>query len=710
MYSSSLASWQPYLEACDFFFFATLRLCEKGSFMTEEQYSVKSQFTLLHPMYSSASTGRREFKCRFVRAGRIRGAGNKPTNIIVEAEALQSALMRGMFEGKAVFIDHSGFFESPSIKNLAGVTHDPHWNEAEQAVDGTISFYNKAGVDGINPITALLDELLTDPTPPDIGLSLVFWPKWAPRDSDSDPRRIVEILHVESVDLVFEPAADGRILQALSSLYQLPPITYQPKGESITMTPIPESASTQEPTANSPRQYPDVPTPDDSIQMWLPAMASIAASQIIANSGLPGASQDRLRSKQYATPTDVNTAIEDERKYLAALASSNVVQIGGQAPRGANIQVGMDGIERLSLALEALINGSLPPSGVAPLSGIREAYMLLSGDYEMTGLFHSDRIQFAAVTSATMANIVANALNKVIVNQFQEYPRWWERIVTQQDFSTLQQVKWITLGGVGELPTVAEGASYTELTWDDMSESSTFVKKGGYLGLTLEAIDKDDTRKLQAAPRALAQAAWLTLSKSVSAIFTDNSGVGPTLGTDSKALFHADHGNLGSTALSASEYAVVRTAMRKQTELNSGERLGGLIVPKYILVPPDLEITALKVLASEYDYTYALANAPAAPANVLTEGNTFNERLNLAKDRVVVVDLWTDTDDWAAVADPRLYPSIGLGFRYGRTPEIFSVASPTAGLMFTNDTMPVKVRFFFAVGPTDYRGLYKENV
>jgi hypothetical protein len=43
-------------------------------------------------------------------------------------------------------------------------------------------------------------------------------------------------------------------------------------------------------------------------------------------------------------------------------------------------------------------------------------------------------------------------------------------------------------------------------------------------------------------------------------------------------------------------------------------------------------------------------------------------------------------------------------------PEIFSVASPTAGLMFTNDTMPVKVRYFFATGPMDYRGLYKENV
>ena len=82
----------------------------------------------------------------------------------------------------------------------------------------------------------------------------------------------------------------------------------------------------------------------------------------------------------------------------------------------------------------------------------------------------------------------------------------------------------------------------------------------------------------------------------------------------------------------------------------------------------------------------------------------------MAKNRVIVVDLWTDANDWAACADPRLYPTIGLGFRYGRAPEVFSVASPTAGLMFTNDTMPVKVRFFFAVGPIDYRGLYKANV
>jgi len=38
------------------------------------------------------------------------------------------------------------------------------------------------------------------------------------------------------------------------------------------------------------------------------------------------------------------------------------------------------------------------------------------------------------------------------------------------------------------------------------------------------------------------------------------------------------------------------------------------------------------------------------------------------------------------------------------------VAAPNSGLMFSNDVMPVKVRFFFAVAPMDWRGMYKHNV
>jgi hypothetical protein len=351
------------------------------------------------------------------------------------------------------------------------------------------------------------------------------------------------------------------------------------------------------------------------------------------------------------------------------------------------------------------LSGTRPPDGIQPLSGIRELYHLLSGDFEMAGLFRDDRVYLANVNSATMAAMTADALNKRVVNLFQQYPRWWEAFASIEDFASLQDVKWITLGGVGELPTVSEGAAYSELTWDDMVETDAFVKKGGYLGLTLEAIDKDDTRRLVAAPRALAQAAWLTLAKSISAIFTGTSGTGPLM-SDSNRLFDAgNHTNLLTDPLSFAAYVAVRTAMRKQTELHSAERLGALTAPKFLLVPPDLEIAALQVLASEGE-----PGTADNDANPLARGNEHDERLRSARSRVIVIDLWTDANDWAAVADPMLYPSIGLGFRYGRTPEIFSVASPTAGLMFTNDVMPVKVRFFFAVGPTDWRGLHKSNV
>ncbi len=182
--------------------------------------------------------------------------------------------------------------------------------------------------------------------------------------------------------------------------------------------------------------------------------------------------------------------------------------------------------------------------------------------------------------------------------------------------------------------------------------------------------------------------------------------------SDSIALFHASsHGaNLVTTALSMTAWNAARLAMRKQTELNSSERLGALTAPKFLLVPPDLEVTALQIMSSDKDYTYALSNGTASPENVNSDGNWRMERLAFARDRVIVVDLWTDTTDWAAVCDPNLWPTIGIGYRYGRTPEVFSVASPTAGLMFSNDTLPVKVRYFFAVAPIDYRGMYHAHV
>ena len=658
----------------------------------------------------ASATDQRLFSARYVRAGIVRACGNQPSKISVSDIALKDAVSKGLFNGKAVFIDHPGFFQYPSIRNLVAVTEGSYFDEVELAVNGDLVFYNTPDA---KVVSDLLIELLAQEKPPDIGLSLVFWSKKIINPDDSVT--IIDINHIESVDLVFEPAADGRVLQALSALNQFPAVQPGKIQNPLSTPEVPRSSSMSiqdnlQEIQKREAELASTPAGDAAAdpQAWAAAAAETVAQVMISSSDLPQASKDRLSKAKYTSPAQVVTAIAFEHDYLASLIEDNVVQLPGQAPRGAEIQFGRSSFDQLTAAFDAMLDGVRPPDGIRPLSGIRELYNLLSGDYDLTGVFHADRVQFANVTCATMAGLVANALNKRVVNEFMQYPRWWEPFTMPEDFNTLQQVKWITLAGIGELPTVAEGAAYTELAWDDKTETADFIKKGGYLGITLEAIDKDDTGRLRAAPRALAQGAYLTLAKSVSAVFTAQTGTGPNM-ADGYALFDATyHFNLGTSALSATSWASTRSAMRSQLELDGGggspAYMGPLCAPRFLLVPNELENTALQILG-------AVSSGSANYLdNVWAEGDSMTERLRSARTRVIVVDMWTNADNWAALADPLLYPTIGIGYRYGRVPEIFSVSAPNQGLMFTNDVMPVKVRFFFAVGPMEWRGMYKHNV
>ena len=85
----------------------------------------------------------------------------------------------------------------------------------------------------------------------------------------------------------------------------------------------------------------------------------------------------------------------------------------------------------------------------------------------------------------------------------------------------------------------------------------------------------------------------------------------------------------------------------------------------------------------------------------------------------VVVPHWTDADNWAAIADPAMFPAIWLIWLRGRrTPELFSADDERAGAMFTNDTLRYKARMFGArfsstydTAPVgDFRPLHKSNV
>jgi len=661
---------------------------------------------LLQPATRRTISGRREYECVFMQPGHVKREDQEPSNWLIPAQAIQAAAQ--IFDSIASYLDHPELFgfgwrQPPSVKDLVGVTFNPRWSEEEQALLGGIRLYDEEPGSPGAFVGALLDQILADKDKglevPQMGLSAVVFHESA-QDDETGLLTTTAFTYAQSVDFVYDAGAHGYVRAALSAAGW----NDQPRRVwTIGALPHTQGGANMppEPNATPTGGTPDVPQPAAPASDPLAALAAqveTLAAQVatLAPPPAPDPEQARLDALQ--------EAVERLTATIASQEEPQTIQGMGQ-PTLMHAQTGLDQVQ---LAVEAMLSGVRPPDGIRPLSGIRELYHLLSGDFNMTGLFHEENVYLANVTCSTMANLVADALNKRVVNEYVQYPRWWEPIVTPEDFTSLQDIKWITVGGVGELPTVAEGEAYSEMTWDDLQQKDSFIKKGGYLGLTLEAIDKDDTRKIANAPRVLAQSAWLTLSKSISAIFTANSGVGPNIYYDdsnTRALFHTSNGNLGTTAFSWAAWVATQVAMMKQTEHNSSERLGGLTAPYYCLVPIDLKVTALQNFASQGE-----PGTGDNDENPFARGNDHEARMRAASERVIVVPLWTDTNDWAAVADPRLWPTIGLGFRFGRTPEIFSVTSPTAGLMFTNDTMPVKVRFIYATGPMDYRGLYKHNV
>ena len=433
------------------------------------------------PPNRKSTPGRPAYRCRFVKAGRVRAQGGKMSNIVVEPGALESASKAGRFDKLAVFVDHSGFFEYPSVRNLAGVTSDVEWDRDTQSVMGTITLYSEA-----EPIAKLINELLADgQNSPDVGLSIVFWPEYAPRDlpdqdrADPADRYIIGLKYVEFVDLVFQPAADGRILEALSTFNKTPVYdtgvaTYATRRKStmidetqadieaeesasvgLSQQPQPQAAAvpaSQPAPVRAQAQPQAVQLTHPVLEEWSLLMAIGAARLIIQNSGLPPVSQERLSAQRFNTPNEVERAIDAEWAYLAKLQEDQTVNIGGIAPRSPNISMGLTPIEKLQFAVDAMLEGTRPVNGVRPLTGIRELYHLMSGDYEMTGVFRPERVTFANVNTSTMAYMVANALNKRVVNEFQKYPHWWEPIVSEEDFTSCSKSSGSPWAGSASCP------------------------------------------------------------------------------------------------------------------------------------------------------------------------------------------------------------------------------------------------------------------
>ena len=592
------------------------------------------------------------------------------------ADVLSASLP--LWDGVECFIDHD--WKSRSLRDLAGVCFNPRWSEPEGGI--------RLGVRPVGPAAEVLRQAAAEMSAaavpaPRIGFSadLVF---------SAAGRQVTLIEKVLSVDLVVNPARGGAFITAPSD----------EGSQQINSTSNTQEESMQENNpipAGQPVEPVALEVEGGDIQAR--TCASLLETAL-SSARLPASAESVLRARfsgKVYEPSDLKEAISQTLEMVSELTGASAVQGAG------HVSVTATPEDQVTAALHDLL-GAARPAGLeslktARLSGIRELYTLMTGDTGFSGGYHRERAQFAATSN--LPGLLKNAMNKLIIDQWQELGRsgyrWWEPVVQVEHFNSLQEITGVLVGEVTVLPSVSEGAAYTELALKDSAETAAWGKYGGYVGLTLEMFERDETHKLRQYPRKLASAALRRISSLVGGIFTANSGTGPAMADSYNVFEAAHHANLGTTALASASWDAASKAIYNQPMAiaSGGSAPKQALDARYLLVPRELRLTGMNILYPSFAH----------------ESNIFSENMQKGQmGDVITCPEFSDANDWAALADPRLAPGIILAERFGVLPEIIIADGETNGALFTNDEIRMKVRHWVSVFVADYRPLYKANV
>jgi len=412
--------------------------------------------------------------------------------------------------------------------------------------------------------------------------------------------------------------------------------------------------------------------------------------------GLPAPVRERVERRfrgRAFEGAELQEAIADERGLLAALTDAGLVRGMGFEKR---VQVGMNEAEQLQKAFDQLFD-IYEGERVPALGGIREAYVVATGDAAVSGVTAPERLHEADVTTATFSYLLGTSMNKRLLKDYAAWPAEWQRFVTVTPIRDFKQQDRIRLGAFGSLSTVPEDTAYTTLTLSDTRAIYTPQKRGNLVAVTRETVVNDDLQAIKQIPGKLAVAAAFTLAEFVYGFLTATGNIydGSPLFTkggahNNSAVTTPGTANSGAALASVAMQSGV-TLMRRQTNL-AGKPIG--LKPRYLVVSPELEWQAMVITRS--------AGAPGV------NYNDINPMMGYAE--VIVAPQLTSATGWYLAADPRVVDTVEVGFVGGQlNPALFVQDQPLYGANFTNDVLTYKVRHEYGGAVVDYRGLYQGN-
>jgi hypothetical protein len=658
---------------------------------------------------TSSITGGRVYAVRIISVGDSLN-GNRYGESVLAAAA-------GLYEGAKAYNRHRSTEEisSGTIEGLVGLYRNV--TASREGLDAELHLFPSATSTAEALDAALAAE--AEGLPPTVGISHDVLGSFSSTTESGRQIRVAQsITHVFSADVVSEPAAGGKATRVVAGGIHLD-LTATRAAENQQETPMSVSTeavlaalkdakpdqlasvglqrageTTAKPEAE-PARAPEATTPAEPLHSKNGWAVRGMVQHYVTQASLPAQVVESVLDAlpEQVTESQVNAQLRVVQDGLA------VVERAGLAPRTAETQVTKDERDRKREAIgQMLVNNG------QGYGSLREAFIDWSGerprafdeDFNRRVLAECFLIRDPrareSLDSGSWAQVFSDELGKRLVAEYDtpELQSWRQVVSSTPRINDFREQKISRVGGYGQLPEVAEGAPYQPLTSPgDEDARYSITKRGGTEDLTLEMIANDDLRAVANIPKMLGRAAAITLYRFVWDIFPTNG----TVTYDSKALFHADHSNTTASALSYSSLTTLRGKMRKQARFGSSIDVLSL-VPKFLIVPTDLEDMANRLCTSE----------KAQPA-----ASDASDMPNLHRGLTpIVIDYWSDANDWFLLANPMLCPTIEVGFYQGKEqPELFSQIDNNVGSVFDADKITWKIRHIYGSVVVDHRGMQR---
>ena len=574
-----------------------------------------------------------------------------------------------------------------------------------------------------------------------VGFSIVAEGRWQ-HNIVSRTETAIQLVRADSVDLVREPAAGGRFLAVAESEEVIEVIPHEEESKmemseeklqellasasSKAVQEYIDSVDTEEVVEEVTVEAVVEDKTAEKVSEALTQLNATLLNSALTNASLPQIAEDRVRTqfegKEFSAD-EVQKAISGEKDYLASLtkvAVENVTKETGQVTNDegdkklsrldasftpSRVMTGKDGekVKGYRTFTEAYCDWT----GKNPLDigreEVWEAWMNGSRGYASWREESVQRLYSEALTTSNWGEVSADRMHKALLRNYADLPQYndWRKIAKVVSVNDYQAHRDIMIGGFADLAVVAERGTYPELTMPTDEETTVTMQKRGGIAtqITRELILNDNIGAIAEIPRELARSAARTLYKAV----MDEIAEGDTnLYADGTAVFAGGHNNTGTEALSLQGLNLANLGMRQQTKYgSSNDVLGAANAPRFLLVPNELQGLAER-----------LANPSAQVITQITADNETDQDIRrfAGAMEVIVVDYWSDANEYFLVASPDEVAGVTVAFLNGNEePELFIQQDETVGDTFTMDVQNIKVRQEFATTVSDFRGMYRQN-